>query len=741
MTETSFERTNLVLELKVNRGISLSKEVDECYLSGHRIKQDYLIVKLDINLNYIFLINLDSTPRFPIRVKYDEVYAAIDGGTLDIIGVEFPAKAIIAFDDLSENDKSKVNTRYEVIEPLLTDLEATLMNDYGENRFKKVIDDTGRSKQYVYDCFIGYLYYGQRRSGLALPLGKNIFYMPKETREIRVKQGRPNKYSSKGKVLNKFDYANFEKAKRLYLKRNGPTLIRVFEMMLAKHYFESRIKISLHEQRKTKQQYRIKLKPETECPTFAQFYYWLQTQYGDLLAKRDKSRKNPTEFSKDLAGRTGNAYESIIAFGQVFELDETPFDEELVSVFDPTRRTKIGKATLYFVIDTFSKYIPGIYITTENPSYKTVRQALFISGMDKTKFIEQYGLDPSVIIWDRYGVSNNFFVDNAEFRNRISEGAVFDLQTIVKFARAGHGDDKPNVEQLFRLFSQYFEGLSKAHQTKSLTDIYSQIARKNASLTINELYVIAIVYINYHNNYRRIKEYSFDRAMIQDDVEPIPARIVEWSLRYRPGYTIHYEPEELYLKLLAKDTVSVGQKGILFPRAGLRYNCEWLFINGYQDQKTSRNKVRYFDCRFNENFLDIILICTKEGLKIATLDSSCDAYSGLSLHEIILQKEVEKTNDADAVHTQREYKLGLLDFMESIIKNTQKERQSTPMPNISTIKDNRGLEAMLNQFSDTNQFLQALNQNAILHFEEGDNLDTSEDDVDEARDAFNNDED
>lgn len=740
MIDTPLERTKLVQALQINRGISLSEEIGEYYLGAHNIEEDYLIVYLDINLDTIFLINLDSTPRFPIRAKYSEIYAAIDDGKLEIVTIEWPGKALLAFEDLNEKSKSKANARYDVVAPLLVDLEATLMNNYGENRFQVVIDDTGKSKQYVYDCFIGYLYYGQRRSGLALPIGKNIFHVPKEKREIYVKQGRPNTYLPRGKVLDEYDYKNFEKAKRLYLKRNGPTLIRVYEMMLAKHYYASRIKTDRNGRRKTNQQYRIVLKPETECPTFSQFYYWLHTSYGDLLARRDKSRKNPIEFSKDLAGRTGDAYQTIIAFGQVFELDETPFDEELVSVFDPNRRTKIGKPTLYFIIDTFSKYIVGLYITTENPSFKAVRQALFISGMNKAKLIEQYGLDPNVITWIYYGIPTGFFVDSAEFKNMISEGAVCDLQTSIKFARVGHGDDKPNVEQLFRLFSQYFEGLSKGHQTKSLTDIYNQLARRHASLTINELYVIAIVYINYHNNYRRIKNYSLDRAMIQDDVEPIPAKIVEWSLKYRPGYIIHYEPEELYMKLLAKDTVSVGRKGVYFARAGLWYNCEWLLIHGYQDQKTSRNKARVFDCRYNENFLDIILICTDDGLKIATLDSRCAAYSGLSLYEINLQKEAEKTKEASAENTQLGYKLGLLDFMGSVINNAQKERKTGPMPNISTIKDNRQLEAMVNRFSDTNQFLQALNQNAMLHFADADSTGESVEDEDKSRDAFNDDE-
>lgn len=738
MNDDDFTRTSLVQALQINRGISLSQQIEECTLSSHLITNDHLIVYLDISIDAVFLFNLDKL-NFPIKVSYNELYVAIEGGTLEIIGVDWPPKALLPFDELEGKAKTRAEERYEIIEPLLNDLEATMMNGYGENRFQKIIEDTGRSKQYVYDCFLSFLYYGQRKAALALPIGKSIFHIPKENRQIHVKQGRPNLYSNKGKVLVEYDYECFKKAKRLYQKRNGPSLIRTYELMVAKHYYESRIKRTKIEQRKTAEMYRITLKPATEIPTFSQFYYWMGKQDGGLIAVRDKSRKNPVEYSKDLAGRKGNAFSTVIAFGQYFELDETPFDEELVSLFDPTRSTKIAKPTLYFIIDSFSKYIVGVFITTENPSFKTVRQALLLSAIDKTEFIKSFGLNPEHITWIFFGVPTNLLVDHAEFNNKLSEGAICDLQCILKFARAGRGDDKPNVEKLFNLFSEFFQGLSKAHQTKSLTDIHNQIARKHASLTTHELYVIAIVYINYHNNYRRISDFSFDREMIRDGVEPIPARIVEWSLKYRPGYTIHYSQDELYLKLLPKGEVSVNQEGINFPKAGLWYNSEWSLVSGQQDQKENSNKVKKFDCRYNENLLDIILICTDDGLKAATLDSSCEAYSGLSLNEINLQKRAEKEKNEVASHTQLEYKLGLIEFMTSVIKNAEKERKQAPIPQISTIKDNRQLEAFVNRFADVNQYLQAMNHQAMQDFHEADLSESKYEDADKTRDAFNDD--
>jgi hypothetical protein len=708
MTEFSYEKREPLEELEVNKVLSLADNVESPLMIGsHAISEDYLIVKSDSNSNKIFVINTDSTPKFPICLEYDLVCAAIIEGVLDIIKMRWPREVFKLLDELPDTKRQRAQGRIEAIKPLTDDLEATLENSHGEKLFQKVIEKTGKSKQHIYDCFNAYLYYGQRPAGLALPIGKNIFHEPKETREIRVKLGRPARLD-RGKVLDNYDYNAFKKAKRWYVQKNGPTLKAVYKRLMREEYYESKEKHSPAKVRSTGEKYRVQLKHRTARPSGNQFYYWLLKEYDGNIPRRDKSRQNKIENKKDIAGRTGDANTNIIAAGQVFELDESPFDEELVSVFDPTRRTKVGKGTLYFIIDKFTKLIAGVFITTDAPSFNTVRQALFAAARDKKQFIEERGLNAEAINWTQRGIPTTLFVDNAEFRNRKSEGAVFDLAVTVKFARRGRGDDKPNVEQLFRIFSQYFRGMSKAHQTKSLQDIATQVARKHAMLTIDELYIIAIVYINYHNNHREIVDYPSERSMIQDKVPAIPAKLWAWSQRFRPGYLLHYPDEELYMKLLAKGMVSVQQEGIKLAETGHWYNCEWTLNNYFQEKKPSRNKAIPMVCRYNPNFVDLIFIDTDDGLKPATLDERHKkAFSGLSFEQVKQQKELMKTASEKEQDVQLEYELGVYEVMENIFKDAKKEKLPGPMPRLATIKDNRKLEALIDRFSDTNQFLQA----------------------------------
>ena len=729
MSDFPSKKHSVIEKLQLNKVLSLSLELQEAqepyFLGGHAFNEDYLVVLIDDESNFLYAINTESTPRFPIRIDYTLACVAIESGEIEVIKMDWPPEILLPFDELTTEQQNKAQERFDVIQPLIKDLEATLRNSYGENVFQKVIQQSGKSKQYVYDSFYGYLVYGRRKAGLAFTIGKNIFHESKEHREVHVKLGRPNENKAKGKVLDDYDLKVFQLGKRLYQKRNGPSIKATFELLLSKHYYESRTLNKLPQRKDEK--YKVTLKSPTERPTINQFYFWLMKECGGNIRVRDKSRRNPIEQKKDYAGRTGSAFADVIAFGQCFELDETPFEEELVSIFDLSRSTKIGKATLYFIIDRLSKYITGFFITTEKPSYKTVRQALFNAGRDKRKFLEELGFSPDEFAWDFNYIPLTLFVDNAEFKNKISEGAVFDLQTQIKFARKGKGDDKPNVEQMFDVFRKFFEGISKGFQSKSLTDIYNQLARKHASLTVAELNIITMVYVNYHNNYRFIKEFNFDRSLLQDEVPPIPAKLAEWSLRYRPGYTFHYPDEELYMKLLSKGEVSVHQKGIYFKKIGLWYNCEWILKEGYQEKGVNRNRVVPMICRYNENFVDLIFIQTDAGLKVATLDTRSAAFYGLSHHEALILKDKMNRSEAEFSEEELMYRLGFRDFLKDMLIKANKEKQSSSVPVLSEIKKNAQLETYINRFADINHMLQAYKNEmeSDSFFDESDEIDSN----------------
>jgi len=683
------------------------------YICDHAIEEDYLIVYVDVSINVVFAINLDSVARFPIQLKYEELLAQVDSESIILFDIDWPKEVLMDMDSLPEWRQNKSVERYDAIQPLLDDFDSVLRNGYGQHCFEKAIKLSGRSKQYVYDCFYGFLRMGQRRAGLSFPIGKNTTHIPKK-RELRVKAGRPNKGIARGKVLDEYDLNNFMKGKRLFTKRNGPSIQHTYKTIIRKHYYDSRYKQDPIVAEKTGRRFKVTLLPADKRPSYGQFYYWLVKEFGGNIPLRNKSRQNAIENRKDNAGRTGDGRQNIIAPGQVFEIDETPFPEELVSVFDPMRSTKIGKATLYFIIDVFSKLIIGLFITTENPSYNTVRQAIFNGARDKQKWFEELGLNFDAKYWPEFGLGSTYLVDKAEFHNKLSEGPIADLPTSIKFTRSGRGDDKPNIEQLFHIFQKYFEGVSRAHQTKSQQDIARQLARKNACLTIPELYQIAIVYVLFHNNNRRLKVDTREREMKRDGVEAVPVKIWNWGMTHRPGYLLNVPDEELYIKLLPKGEVTVHREGLYLKEKGLWYNCEWTLGSGLQERKLPNQRCLTLPCRYNQECVDIILISVDYELKVATLDHRHSSFSGLSFSQVKHQKDAEYTENELAFERELEYQLGVQLFVEQKLTHANNEKVSSPVPNLSKIKDNRKVEALANRVNDMNRYLYSLQNQIIL---------------------------
>jgi transposase InsO family protein len=728
---------SVVEQLKINSGFGPNSDSGEAiYIGEQLISEGYLLVHIDIPTNRAFAINLDTTAKFPIKLEYDQLLEQINADQIIVFENNWPRGLFLDEESLSPARRKKSSKRFEIIRPLVNDLESVLMNGYGEKLFQQVIDESGCSRQSVYDYFYAYLRMGQRINGLAFPVGKNASRTVKQ-RVIRVKQGRANIIMAKGKVIDDIDIKHFLIAKRWYVKRGGPSILKAFEDMLNKYYFAERIKNSPLEIEQTGELFSVILLPANQRPTYDQFYYWLNKQFQGNISLRDKTRQNHIENQKDNTGRRGDAYMHVIAPGQVFEVDETPFPEELVSVFDPTRSTKIGKGTLYFIIDVFSKLIVGLYITTENPSYNTVKQAIFNAATEKQRLFDELNLNLNAKYWPQMGVAQTYFVDKAEFYNKLSEGPITDLPITVKFSRSGRGDDKPNIEQLFHVFQSHFEGVSPAHQTKSQQDIASQIARKKAALTISELYAIAIVYIFYHNNHRVLKNYPMELDMVRDNVAPIPSQLWAWGLANRPGYLLNLPADELHMKLLEKGTVTVHRHGLYLKEKSLWYNCEWTLAVGLQERKLANQKSPVLSCRYSRSTVDIIFICTDEGLKMATLDIKSAQYKGLSFAEAKIQQHTQSKAVALLEEKALPYKLGMQGFVAETIANAQAEKIPGTMVSLSKIKSNRRVEASINQFEDKNKFI-----NSIQPFLSDDNslslsnIDQETTDTHKSNDAF-----
>ncbi|WP_138630628.1 hypothetical protein [Pseudoalteromonas spongiae] len=704
-------------------------------LNGRAITENHLVVYLDSYSDLVVLINQESKTIAPLHVSYNELVLHIENYDLMVVEPVWNPKTLVSEEELSVKQKEKFERRYSAISSLIIDIDAVLRNSVGDKVFANAAEAAGVTRQFVYDTFYSFLRHGCRKIGLLMPQGKDSAEKDRSTIHF-VKKGRVP-VNFQGMELLQKDEDIIKQYIRKYAKTPSLTIQDTFKQMLKDKYFQTRRAATPQEQRETGFRTVVELKKPHERPTYNQFYYRLNNYFDGNIAKRDRGKKNPMEAAANNDGREGNSNVHASGPGEIYYLDETPFPEELVSIFDPERKTKIGKATVYFVVDNFSDAISGLYITTESPSFATVKEAIFNACRDKQKWVDELGLDIDASGWKPKRVPQIIYVDNDVFKGEVSEGPITaGVPITVKFGRVGRGDDKKMGEQHFELAMKLFRGKSKGHETDSKLDKARQVARKNACLTINELYDILIRYIIVRNNKIQNKQFPLTFEMARDGVKRIPQHVWDWGAENRPGYTMYVPESQLYLDLLETGTVTCHKTHLLLQGHGLKYTCDWTKEEGYQDRKKGK-KLYQFKCRYHRGIAGCILIVTPDNRLVpAYLEQDDAIYAQCSFKEIKEHKSSDPDGDQELYESELSAYLTLMDHFEDTVKKAEKERRPSSTGTIQQIRKNRRFEALLDQQRQIVSFLNAVQDTMTVNLPAQEHSDEIELDEHDSRDSF-----
>lgn len=715
--------------------ISPSNVDEPVRLNGRAITENHLVVYLDSYSDLVVIINQESRTLAPLHVSYNELVLYIENYNLMVVEPSWHPKTLISEDQLTIKQKTKVERRYSAILPLINDIDAVLRSSVGDKVFANAAEAAEVTRQFTYDTFYSFLRHGCRKIGLIMPQGK----------DSAEKNRSANHFVKKGRVAVNFQGMELlqkdEDIIELYIKKYATTpsltIIDAFRQMLKDKYYKCRRAATSEEQRATGSRFVVELKPPYERPTYDQFYYRLNNVYNGNIAQRDRGKKNPMEAAANDDGREGNSNIHASGPGEIYYLDETPFPEELVSIFDPERKTKIGKGTVYFVVDNFSDVITGLYITTESPSFATVKEAIFNASRDKQKWVDELGLDIDASGWKSKWVPQIIYVDNDVFKGQVSEGPITaGVPITVKFGRVGRGDDKKMGEQHFEIAMKLFRGKSKGHETDSKLDRARQVARKNACLTINELYDILIRYIIVRNNRIQNKQFPLTFEMARDGVKRIPQHVWDWGEDNRPGYTMYVPESQLYLDLLETGTVTCHKTHLYLQDHGLKYTCSWTKEEGYQDRKKGK-KLYQFKCKYLRGFAGCILIVTPDNRLVpAYLEQDDAIYAQCSFKEIKEHKNSDPDGDQELFESELSAYLTLMDHFEDTVKKAEKERKPSPTGTIQQIRKNRKFEALLDQQRQVVGFLNAVQDTMTVNLPAQTQSDENEIDEHDARNAF-----
>lgn len=158
--------------------------------------------------------------------------------------------------------------------------------------------------------------------------------------------------------------------------------------------------------------------PFGERPSKRQIRYSIETQFS--LEKRLRKKHGDGVFELDLAPTLASAVESVHGIGEVYEIDATIFDCQLVARADRSRT--IGKPSGYHITDRRSQLCVGFYATLETIAWNSAVLAICTLAESKRELCERYKVPYDPTDWPAEGLlPSSFAADRGEMLCRNSD--------------------------------------------------------------------------------------------------------------------------------------------------------------------------------------------------------------------------------------------------------------------------------------------------------------------------------
>ena len=294
------------------------------------------------------------------------------------------------------------------------------IDTYGGQLVQKRAQETKATRHQIYIYVYRYLRNGQTKNTL-LPVQRRKETTPRNSTSTKL--GRPRGNSPfEGKNIDEQDREWIKKIlKKHFLKKDGKSFTQCFEELLRAYY--TAYILALPDGRK-----EHSYKSPNLCPSINQFRYWANKFFEENGIIPEKVRIGSSKYDKGQAGRSGNADIKPDGPGHIYQIDATQVDCELISQFSPDRTARVGRATLYWVIDVFSTALVGLHITLSPPSWDGMRITFFNTFRSKAQLAAEFGLQLTDEEWPMRHKCLMVFCDNAELVSEKSGYPVFLLR-------------------------------------------------------------------------------------------------------------------------------------------------------------------------------------------------------------------------------------------------------------------------------------------------------------------------
>lgn len=321
-------------------------------------------------------------------------------------------------------------------------------------------------------------------------------------------------------------------------------------------------------------------------PTERQFKYFMQKEYTPIEVTR--KREGEISYLKDFSPSLGTSTAEVPGPGYLYQIDATIADVYLVSEQDRTEI--IGRPTMYFVVDVFSRAIVGMYIGLENPSWVSAMEALSNAMADKVAYCAAHDIEITHDVWPMRGLPENIIGDKGEMLGRHVEVLSKSFHVDIQNTPAYRADWKGVVERYFRTVQTKMKPFVEGYVTKSPIGKkrHGNDYRQDGTLTLKQFTKMIIKIVLHYNNDNVVSSYDIDSG-IPKKLPANPLTLWNWGIEYRTGMLRRPDSELVKVNLLPHTNATVTEHGLkLF---GCYYSCkqalEWgWFEENYNGPKT-----------------------------------------------------------------------------------------------------------------------------------------------------------
>lgn len=402
---------------------------------------------------------------------------------------------------------------------------------------------------------------------------------------------------------------------------------------------------------------KVQLLPIGQMPSFQQFYRLLRKNLP--LFYQLFRQAGPGHVFNNYAGRTGFVLQEAICAGHQYEVDSTQADIWLVSAKDSNKI--IGKPTLYFIIDRFSRLVVGFHATLDSPSWHGACEAfisIFEDPQDLAKELgvrfrglaahPAVGLAPCELIADRGG----------EYVGAMSDKLTSGIRVSVVNLPANMCSLKGLVECLFRQNHVTLRDVAPGYQPPAeALKRFGADYEHDAEWTLDEFRAQVMEFVYLHN-LRMHPKMPLRLHAIEDGYRPIPVEVFTKDALETGTMFTALDAVDVYWQLLAQKRAIVTNAGVVLH--GLYYSCAEIEQLGWL-VKASDTRFRV-EVKYDRRLTDRIFILNPETqgtFFTASLTPAYEMYGRRSFAEAQRVLRIIKQQAAEAERYNLELELQL----------------------------------------------------------------------------------